>query len=1033
MEFRYKTLQYQTDAVESIVDIFNGQEKSQGFEYRYDLGSEKSAQTIIDPETGIPQLDINTAYCNKDISLTDKEILDNIKNVQKHNGLPQSDELRKSLGRVTLDIDMETGTGKTYVYTKAVFELNAHYGWSKFIIIVPNIAVREGVYKSIKNTESHFMEQYHSKIRVFIYDSSNLNKIDDFSRSPGINLMIINSQAFATSFRDDGNNEQSRVIYSVRDEFASRRPIDIIAASHPILILDEPQKLGSYESKTQTALRKHFNALFSMNFSATHAAHHNQIYSLDALDAYNQKLVKKICVKGIQINNMTGSNPYAYLERIDPGKTSPTARMEIYVNLSGKMDRKTVSINYQDNLYESSNHVEAYRGIFITNIDGINNTVSLSNGTVIHSGEAIGEDLDETAKRRIQIRETILSHLDIESKLFKYGIKVLSLFFLDKVSNYRVYDEEGEHLGDYGRIFEEELRKILKERDKFYDSDYISYLKKFSIENLHAGYFSIDKKGHMIDSKISRGSRESSDVSAYDLIMKNKELLLSESNPVRFIFSHSALSEGWDNPNVFQICALKHSDSNIRRRQEVGRGMRICVNQSGDRQDFETLGPQFHDFNKLTVIADEDYETFVKGLQEETTLSIRHRAMPIDENFLRGKKIETVNGTIILDSMDARRLSAYLIYSSYVDIDYLPTDKLSEDLIDNNLAPLPNELKKIESGLVPFLKEISSADTVEKIVDNGFKSRVQNNLNSNFEKKEFLELWSRINHQYHYMVSFDSKELIGTSIKHINEELNVSSRTFTVTMGEQKDKLDYLDARNRTDFKNTTTKTETASASESSSVKYDLIGRITSETGLTRRTISKILIGIDDRKFSMFKLNPEEFIKKTSRLINEEKSTVIVNHVEYKLDDGKFDSNIFTMNKPEGDFAKAYRAKKNVQDYIFTDSEVEKKFAGDLDGAEEVVVYAKLPDGKNGFFIPTPMGNYSPDWAIAFDKERVRHVYFVAETKGSMSSLNLDKIEESKIQCASKLFSSFYPEVKFRKISTYAELRGLVMGDQTDD
>ena len=767
-----------------------------------------------------------------------------------------------------------------------------------------------------------------------------------------------------------------------------------------------------------------------MNFSATHVTHHNQVYSLDALDAYNQKLVKKIRVKGVRINHLSGSERYIYLEGIDAGKMAPTARMEIFVSHSAGIRNETHVFRQQDNLYESSNRIESYKGLFITDIDGLANTVTLSDGTVLHAGEAVG-DITESGKRRIQIRETILSHLDQESKLFSKGIKVLSLFFIDEVAKYRQYDDDGsERLGEYGEMFEQEFRSIIAERGKFYDPYYIDYLTNTDVSKIHSGYFSIDKKGRAIDSEVKRGQDGSQDVSAYDLILKNKELLLSQSNPVRFIFSHSALSEGWDNPNVFQICALKHSDSTTRRRQEVGRGMRICVNQKGDRQDSEALGPLFHDVNSLTVVADEEYETFVKGLQEETVLDIRHRAVPVTPEYLEGKSIIIEEGEIIIDSLESRILHTYLINNAYLDFDYMPTERLKNDIHNDTLKPLPEQISKMSSGLRQFLKRIAEPQTVRDITEDGRKPKIKSNsLNKNFQRKEFVELWNEINHMYHYRVSFDSQELIRKSVVSINSKLIVSGISYTVTTGSQKSEISYEEAIDKDGFGRTTTSSGEVGASSDVGVKYDLVGKVASKTGLTRRTVATILKEIENSKFDMFRVNPEEFIEKVSKFINEEKSTVIVEHIEYDMTEGKFDNSIFTMNRPEGDFDKAYRAIKNVQDYVFPDSQIERKFAEDLDGAEEVIVYSKLPDGKRGFYIPTPMGDYTPDWAIAFNKDMVRHIFFVVETKGSTESKQLKNIETGKITCVKKLFENIGVKVGFGQVDTYSNLLDLVRGE----
>lgn len=1029
MRLTFKTLQYQDDAVQSIVKVFEGQEFNDGIKHRHDFGDNKSHQVKIDLETGLPSEDSSLAFRNNDLSLSDEMLLHNVQGIQQELGLSLSSKIEKPLGAITLDIDMETGTGKTYVYTKAMFELNKTYGWSKFIIVVPSIAIREGVYKSIQTTTDHFMELYGKKLRAFIYSSSNLNKIDEYSQNSGINVMIINSQAFASSLKEGAKNKESRIIYSQRDEFASRRPIDIIAANRPILILDEPQKLNG--NATQEALRKNFKVLFSMNFSATHVVHHNMVYSLDALDAYNQKLVKKIEVKGVDVKHIAGTDRYLYFESIIlNGKEKPKARLELYVNHANGVRRETHVVNYQDNLYDTSNHVEAYKSLFVTDIEPLSNKISFSDGTVLHAGDSIG-DVTESNKRRIQIRETILSHLHKEEKLFKRGIKVLSLFFIDEVAKYRQYDENGEPLlGEYGKIFEEEFNNIIQSRGEFYDPDYIAHLKKHPVSDIHAGYFSIDKKGHMTDGDSKKGSEESTDVSAYDRILKHKEMLLSESDPIRFIFSHSALSEGWDNPNVFQICVLKHSESTTRRRQEVGRGMRICVDQNGDRQDFDTLGPQFHDVNLLTVLADEDYESFVKGLQAETLEVLRDRLIPINVEYLTKRRIIVESGELDLESMQAKVLYRYLTRNEYLDLDDIPTDKLRDDLRAGTLAPMPLELTGLESGVKDLLLKVTDPISVKDMYADGRKPKIKTNkLNGNFKKKEFIQLWDEINHMYHYKVSFDSEELIRKAVEHIDNALNVVGLSYTVKTGTQRSNISYDQAMSKDGFGNADTHTENLDDATYSDVKYDLIGKIASGTGLTRRTIAKILYRIENKKFDMFKTNPEEFIIKVVKLINEEKATSIVDHISYEPTGQKFENDIFTVNRPEGEFAKAYESKKGVQDYIFTDSAIEKAFAQDLDGAEEVVVYAKLPDGKGGFYIPTPVGDYSPDWAIAFNKDSVRHLFFIAETKGSMSSMNLDKIEDSKIQCAAKLFKGLQGDVKFAKIDNYGNLLDIMRGE----
>ena len=932
-----------------------------------------------------------------------------------------------NIGRCSLDIEMETGTGKTYVYIKTMFELNKLYGWSKFIVVVPSIAIREGVNKTFQITTDHFMEQYGKKARFFIYNSSNLNELDNFSSSSGINVMIINTQAFASSLKEDGKSKEARIIYSKRDEFGSRRPIDVIKANRPIIILDEPQKMGG--EVTQKALQN-FNPLFSLNYSATHAKQHNLVYVLDALDAFNKKLVKKIEVKGFEVKNLTGTSQYLYLENIvlSPNKP-PMAKLEIEVAQQSGHKRKMFQFAVGDDLYYKSGEMEQYKnGYTISDIEPLHGTVTFTNGTVIRQGEVIG-DVVEQDMRRIQIRETIQSHFEKEEKLFDMGIKTLTLFFIDEVAKYRQYDEDGnELLGEYGVMFEQEYLAILNEYITMFDTPYQRYLKSTcsDVSRVHKGYFSIDKKtGRSVDSQLKRGSEFSDDISAYDLILKNKERLLSFDEPTRFIFSHSALREGWDNPNVFQICTLKHSDSSTQKRQEVGRGLRLCVNQAGNRMDAEVLGDRIHDINKLTVIASESYKGFVADLQSDIKKVLYDRPTAATSEYFKGKFVKVDGKPTVIDDKTANAIEFYLIANQYVDMDRKVTDKYRMDLEMGTLAPLPENLTPMAEGVHTLVQAVFDESVLARMVEDGKQTKIEkNDLNENFYKKEFQELWKRINHKYAYAVSFDSAELIQKSIKHIDSELFVSELTYTVSKGEQTDEMDANALERGEAFKTAKTRTTTLKRGEVSQIKYDLVGKIAEGTVLTRKTVVEIIKGISPVKFAMYKANPEEFIAKVIRLINEQKATMIVEHISYDQIEGEYDSTIFTAEKTTTSIDKAFKATKHIQDYVFTDGyaekSVERRFAEDLDNAEEVCVYAKLP---RGFHIPTPVGNYSPDWAIAFYEGTVKHIYFIAETKGTMESLSLKPIEKVKISCARKLFNEISTDnVKYHDVDSYQSL-----------
>ena len=934
---------------------------------------------------------------------------------------------------------METGTGKTYVYIKTMFELNKRYGWSKYIVVVPSIAIREGVKKSFEITAEHFMEQYGKKARFFIYNSSNLTQLDNFSSSSGINVMIINTQAFAASLKEGSNTKESRIIYSKRDEFGSRRPIDVIAANRPIIILDEPQKMGG--DVTQKAI-KNFRPLFSLNYSATHAKQHNLIYVLDALDAYKKRLVKKIEVKGFEVKNLRGIDGYLFFEQIvlSP-KAPPMAKLEIEIQQISDIKRKTIKVGVNDNLFYKSNNMEQYKGYTVSEIDPIRGTLTFTNGIVITVGE-IWKDKHEDDMRRIQIRETILSHFEKEESLFNKGIKTLSLFFIDEVAKYRKYEDGVEVLGDYGKIFEQEYASIVSDHINMFDTPYQQYLKKTrdNISAVHNGYFSIDKKtGHSVnyakegkETKLAEG-KLSDDNSAYDLILKNKERLLSFEEPTRFIFSHSALREGWDNPNVFQICTLKHSDSSTTKRQEVGRGLRLCVNQSGDRMDSENCGDSVHDINVLTVIASESYKNFVKDLQDDTKRDLYERPTKATAGYFKGKTVIVDNKPIVIDETQARAIYHYLVKNDYIDYEEKITDKYRSDLEGKTLEPLPDGIKHLTEGVHKLIQGIFDESVFDSMITDAHETKVKENpLNDNFYKKEFQTLWNYINHKYAYTVDFDSNELIQKSIDSINKNLYVSQLQYTTSIGRQKEDMSLDEIKSGTSFDISKTRTQVLNHAETSQVPYDLVGKIAEGTVLTRRTAAAILSGIDNDKLYMFSNNPEEFISKVIKLIREQKATMIVDHITYNQIDGAYDSNIFTAEKNSQPFDKAFKANKAVQDYVFTDGyakdgqSVERKFAEDLDAAGEVVVYAKLP---KGFHIPTPVGNYSPDWAIAFKEGMVKHIYFIAETKGSMNSMDLTGIEKSKTDCARKLFNEFSTScVKYEVVKDYRALLNIVNG-----
>jgi len=1012
MKFKFKIQQYQSDAVESTVSVFAGQPSKTNAQYRRDLGKQKQQLKAEFEEEYV-------GYRNADVELNTSQLLENIHHQQVQNDIPLSKSLTATngLGACSLDVEMETGTGKTYVYIKTMFEMNKRFGWSKFIVVVPSIAIREGVYKSFTMLEEHFMELYGKKARYFIYNSANLTQIDSFSSDASIYVMIINVQAFNTTFKEGAANKEARIIYSKRDDFQSRRPIDVIAANRPIIIMDEPQKMEG--EATQRALRN-FKPLFVLNYSATHKTSHNCVYALDAYDAYKQRLVKKIQVKGITVQNLLGTQSYIYFDSIILSKNhAPIVKLEIEVKGAAATRRQLCKFEQGDSLFAIS-QLSAYKDFVITEINPLTNTVYFQNGKRLRQGEVMG-DVSEKAIQQIQIRETVKSHFEKERALFNQGIKTLSLFFIDEVANYKSYDADGNEVkGPLWKMFEDEYNRYLNENLTLFEDDYQRYLRRFTAAQVHNGYFSIDKKGHSIDSEVKRGKDTSDDISAYDLILKNKERLLSFDEPTRFIFSHSALREGWDNPNVFQICTLRHANSSTAKRQEVGRGLRICVDNDGNRMDKERLGDAVHDTNKLTVIANENYSSFVDALQKETKDTLRERPTQATVDYFKGVTVKVGEEKHTISEQEAASIVTYLYENDYIDEKGNILQDYHADMEKGTLAPMSKKLQPIEEQVHKLIQSIFDPATMEDMVEdaNGKAEVVNERLNDNAEKKEFKALWNEINHRYVYTVHYDSEELIQKAIAVINSELNVTQLKYVVTTGMQgDDELDFTGEQS--------TRSKEMRDVSTSNVPYDLVGDISKAATLTRRTVTRILKGIQRSKLFLFKNNPEEFIRKVSHIIREQKATMIVEHISYNRTENQYDSDIFTKEKSRQTVDKAYPAQKHILDYVFPDSQGERAFAEDLDKAEEVCVYAKLP---RSFHIPTPVGNYAPDWAIAFnDNMGIKHVFFIAETKGSMDSMQLKGVEKAKIDCAKKLFDRLSDgRVRYGMVDSYAALMELI-------
>lgn len=1012
MKLQFKHQKFQADAAKAVVDVFAGQPYLTPT-YMIDRGAE-SARQLTDTDEEF------TGWANQKLipALTDDMILERIRKIQRANQIKPSDKLE---GRYNLTIEMETGVGKTYTYIKTMYELNKAYGWSKFIVVVPSVAIREGVYKSFQITQEHFAEEYGKKVRFFIYNSARLTEIDRFASDSNINVMIINSQAFNAKGKD------ARRIYMKLDEFRSRRPIDIIAKTNPVLIIDEPQSVEGKQTKERL---KEFHPILTLRYSATHKSDsiYNMIYRLDALEAYNKKLVKKIAVKGISASGTTGTEGFVFLESINVSGANPTATIRF--DVKGKTGVRQVSrtVNEGFNLYDQSGQLEEYKnGYTVSRIDARDDHIEFINGKKLFLGDIMGS-IDEEQIRRIQIHETIVSHIERERQLFHKGIKVLSLFFIDEVAKYKQYDDAGQPVnGIYADMFEEEYKAVIENYQReFGDDDYIRYLDAISANSTHAGYFSVDKKGKLTDGKIDKKEKTSDDVSAYDLIMKNKELLLDRDpkrSPVRFIFSHSALREGWDNPNVFQICTLKQSTSEVRKRQEVGRGLRLCVNEDGDRMDTGVLGNEVHNINVLTVIASESYDSFAKGLQSEIAEAVAYRPKTVTADLFKGREITDSKGnTQVIDDDLAQAIYEDMISNGYIKRGQL-TDKYYEDKANGEIK-VAEEVADSTAAVIEIIDSIY--DERSALPEDARKNNVELKVDDKkLAMPEFKALWEKINSKSVYVVDFETEELIKNAINVLNSKLRVQKIFYKIESGSMEG-IDSKEALEKGEaMKKNESATETRAITANKSVKYDLVGKLVTETGLTRKDIVRIMTGIEPLVFQQYQFNPEEFILRSAQLINEQKATAIIEHITYHALDDHYGTEVFTEPTIKGKLnVNAMKAQKHLYDHIVYDSTNEHDFATELDTNKSVAVYVKLP---NGFYISTPVGKYNPDWAIAFYEGEVKHIYFIAETKGSMSSMQLRDIEKGKIHCAKEHFKAISSDsVVYDVIDSYQSLLNIV-------
>jgi len=970
-------LKYQDEAISAVVDLFEGQNSMQAY------------FTVPGVQVGL--YDAGQGIGNR-LEISEDDILENLKTVQLKNYLAPSDHL--SPNDLNFDIEMETGTGKTYVYLKTIFELNKKYGFTKFIIVVPSIAIKEGVYKAIQMTRDHFKGLYDNIIYdYFIYDSQKLEQVRNFAVNSNIQIMIINIDAFRRSFTDPTRETKDSIIHRENDKLSGMKPIELIQETNPIVIIDEPQSTTG-TAKAKEAINS-LNPLCTLQYSATHKEIHNLVYKLDAVDAYDMGLVKQIEVASFESVDYH-NKAYLKLISVDNKKSPITAKIEIDTFNKGKTKRKTVTVKQGDDL--SSRKLanrEIYEGYVLNEIycEEGNEYVDFTNREeVLTIGKSVG-DIDDLLIKRQQIRKTIEEHLNKELKLNPLGIKVLSLFFIDKVANYRYYDEEvNPQKGIYAEIFEDEYKKVISKQK------YSTLLKEIDLDTpadgVHNGYFSQDKKGVLKDTK----GNTLADDDTYSLIMKDKEKLLSFESKLRFIFSHSALREGWDNPNVFQICTLNETRSTIKKRQEIGRGLRLCVNQEGERIKDNQI-------NTLTVMANESYEDFANTLQKEIEDDEGIKFGIIQKHTFASISYKNEKGELKhLGSQASEEIFNHFKDKGYINAKGKIQDEL-KIAIKQKFVEVPEEYEEHKEDIIAAARKLTKKLDIKNLND---KREVKLNKQV-YLSNDFKELWDKIKYKTTYAVDFDSKELIENCSKAMDENLDVKTPKLIYTKAGLLIKGKGIESFEK--------QHGVVHSEEDEILLPDIITFLQNETYLTRKTIVDILIKSDTLK--QFKRNPQQYMEDTLKIISSGMNHMIIDGIKYTRigDNEYYAQELFEETELFGYLSKnMLESKHSVYDHVIYDSEVEKGFAERFDEDENILLYTKLPPW---FKINTPLGGYNPDWAVLINKDDEKKLYFVLETKGNIQFESLRQTESDKIKCGKKHFEALGNDVEFRTADNY--------------
>lgn len=959
-------LDYQHTAIEAVCDLFHGQETCRTeFTVTHDAGA---------GQYSLPGMETDLGIGNR-LTLLDDEVQKNLNAIQLRNGLRPSGSLTSG----DFTVEMETGTGKTYVYLRTIFELNKRFGFTKFVIVVPSVAIKEGVYKSLQMTEDHFRGLYaNTPFDYFLYDSTKLGQVRNFATSPQIQIMVVTVGAIN---KRDVNN-----LYKDSEKTGGEKPIDLIKATRPIVIVDEPQSVdGGLTGAGKTALDA-MNPLCTLRYSATHVDKHHMVYRLDAVDAYEQRLVKQIEVASATVDG--GHNkPYVRLLSVKNGGGTVTAKVELDMNTTSGVRRRDVIVYDRDNLEETTGRA-IYAGCSIGEIRAAKGSEYMElrvpgDERFLKIGQAWG-DVDALAVQREMIRRTIKEHLDKEMRLRPQDVKVLSLFFIDVVDKYRRYDADGNAMkGEYAHIFEEEYRRLAKSPD--YQTLFQGADLSHAIDEVHDGYFSIDKKGGWTNTQEGNQTDRDNAERAYNLIMKDKEKLLSFETPLKFIFSHSALREGWDNPNIFQICTLRDIQTERERRQTIGRGLRLCVNQNGERlRGFEV--------NTLTVIATESYEQFAENLQKEIEADTGIQFGIVERHQFAAVAVAGEDGQAKpLGFEQSEALWEHLKTYGYLDAHGKVQDSLRTALEDGTLA-VPEEFAAQKDQISDILRKASGRLEIK----NADERRQVHTRQAVLHGPEFKALWDRIKHKTTYRVAFDNETLIESCIRELQNGPPIAKTRL------QWRKADL--AIGKAGVEATENKGATTVALEETDIELpDLLTDLQDRTQLTRHTISRILV--DSGRLNDFKRNPQQYIELAADTINRRKRLAVVDGIKYQRlgDECYYAQELFEQEELTGYLKNMLTSEKSVYEDVVYDSATEATFAEDLENNTAIKLYAKLP---GWFTVPTPLGSYNPDWAVLLQTDEGERLFFVVETKSSLFAEDLRSKENAKIECGKAHFKA---------------------------